>query len=183
MYVFNCVKKTGTPFNNLFVSQMLEQHIRGLKVAGGITGITQHESVLNRFLLTASELTSIVRDFQNQYSSPTDTCLKEHYHLSGVAQRSPSKAENIKCGLDEHCDGNPFGSTCVKKFSVVAGNKVMKLHEDRQLLDRFLVIQQSRPNMVGKLGDTTGNYEMAVTPRPLFATDGTLLIPNENIPL
>ena len=43
-------------------------------------------------------------------------------------------------------------SICVKKVSVVAGNKVMKLREDRQLLARFLVIQQSRPNMVDKLG-------------------------------
>ena len=70
-------------------------------------------------------------------------------------------------------------STCVRKVSVAAGNKVMKLREDRQLLARFLVIQQSRPNMVDKLGDTIGNYEMPVTPRSLFATDGTLLIPSD----
>ena len=34
--------------------------------------------------------------------------------------------------------------------------------------------------MVDKLGDTIGNYEMPVTPRSLFSTDGTLLIPSDN---
>ena len=33
--------------------------------------------------------------------------------------------------------------------------------------------------MVDKLGDTIGNYEMTVTPRSLFITDGTLLIPSD----
>ena len=57
--------------------------------------------------------------------------------------------------------------------------QVMKFREDRPSLARFLVIQQSRLNMGDKLGDTFGNYEMAVTPIPLFATDGTLLIPSD----
>ena len=57
--------------------------------------------------------------------------------------------------------------------------KLVKLREDRQLLARFLVIQQSRPELVDNLGDTIGNFEMAVTPRYLCATDGTLLIPSD----
>ena len=69
--------------------------------------------------------------------------------------------------------------TCVKKVSVVAGNKVMKLREDRQLLVRFLVIQQSRPNTVDKLGDTIGKYGMAVTLTSIFAMDRILLIPSD----
>ena len=50
-----CVKKSGTPFTNLFVDQTLEQEIRGLKVVGGITGLTQDESALNRFLMATPE--------------------------------------------------------------------------------------------------------------------------------
>ena len=70
-------------------------------------------------------------------------------------------------------------STCLKKTSIGVGNKVVKLHEDQQLLAWFLVIQQSRLQLVDKLAETIGNYEMAVTPRSLFATDGTLLIPSD----
>ena len=58
------------------------------------------------------------------------------------------------------------------------GNKVVKLREDHQLLARFLVIQQSLPHLVDKLPETIRNYEMDVTPWSPFATDGTLLIPN-----
>ena len=68
-----CVKRTGIPFSNLFVDQTLEQQIRGLKVSGGITGITQNESALNHFLLTAPELTRIVREFQDTYSTGSTT--------------------------------------------------------------------------------------------------------------
>ena len=42
-------------------------------------------------------------------------------------------------------------STWMKKASIAVGNKVVKLREDRQLLARFLVIQQSRPQLVDKL--------------------------------
>ena len=77
-----CVKKTGTPFSNLFVDQTLEQEIRGLKVVGGITGLTQNESALNRFLLATPELTRIVAEFQHRYSSATDATSKEHYLLT-----------------------------------------------------------------------------------------------------
>ena len=68
-------------------------------------------------------------------------------------------------------------STCVKKVSVVAGTKVMKLHEDRQLLARFLVIQQSRPNMVDKLGTRSGTARWSHQDHS--AIDGTLLIPSD----
>jgi len=236
-----CVKKTGTPFTNLFVDQTLEQEIRGLKVVGGITGLTQNESALNRFLLATPELTRIVTKFQQRYSLPTDATSNEHYQLTGtIALRIANNAEKIRCGIDEHCGGSPFVdqkqlvnivsmmaipdaakndilnrdekgqarykefvmhrmidgsqvslwdrveklklktySTWLKKAPITVGNKVVKLREDRQLLARFLAIQQSRPQLVDKLAETIGNYEMAVTPRSLFATDGTLLIPSD----
>ena len=44
---------------------------------------------------------------------------------------------------------------------------------------RFLVIQQSRPELVPKLPYTIGDYEMSVVPRSVFANDGSLLIPTD----
>ena len=56
-------------------------------------------------------------------------------------------------------------STWMKKATIAVGDKVVKPREDRQLLARFLVIQQSRPQLVDKLAETIRKYEMAVTPR------------------
>ena len=44
---------------------------------------------------------------------------------------------------------------------------------------RFLVIQQSRPELVSKLPYTIGDYEMSVVPCSVFANDGSLLIPTD----
>ena len=62
---------------------------------------------------------------------------------------------------------------------VSLGDKVVKLKEERDLLARFLIIQQSRPDLVPKLQTTIGHYEMAVVPRSLFSGDGTLLVPTD----
>ena len=44
---------------------------------------------------------------------------------------------------------------------------------------RFLVIQQSRPELVPNLAYTIGDYKMSVVPRSVFANDGSLLMPTE----
>lgn len=67
-------------------------------------------------------------------------------------------------------------STWMAKTQVSVGDKVIKLQEERQLLACFLVIQQSWPELVPHLPATIGDYEMAVTPRSMFASDGSLLI-------
>ena len=70
-------------------------------------------------------------------------------------------------------------STWMAKQNVRVGDKKIKLREERQLLARFFVIQQFRPELVPKLPDTIGDYEMSVVPRPMFANDGSLLIPTD----
>ena len=55
-------------------------------------------------------------------------------------------------------------STWMAKQTVRVGDKVIKLREERQLLARFLVIQQSRPELVPRLPATIGDYEMSVVP-------------------
>ena len=47
-------------------------------------------------------------------------------------------------------------STCQKKTNCKVGNKVVKLTEDRQLLARFRVVQQSRTSMTHS--ETIGRY-------------------------
>ena len=70
-------------------------------------------------------------------------------------------------------------STWTAKTEVKADDKVVKLREERQLLAKFLVIYQSRPELLQNLPGTIGEYEMAVTPRSMFRADGTLLIPKD----
>ena len=65
------------------------------------------------------------------------------------------------------------------KQKVRVRDKVIKLREERQLLARFLVIHQPRPELVPKIPATIGDYEVSVIPRSLFATDGSLLIPTD----
>ena len=63
------------------------------------------------------------------------------------------------------------------KTKIRVGDKINKLREERQLFARFLVIQQSRPDLVPKLSATIEKYdEMAVVPRSMFANDGSLLV-------
>ena len=45
-------------------------------------------------------------------------------------------------------------NTCRKKTRCKVGNKIVKLREDRQLMARFLLVQQSRPNMIQSLNTT-----------------------------
>ena len=70
-------------------------------------------------------------------------------------------------------------STCQKKTNCKVGNKLVKLREDRQLLARFLVVQQSRPSVIQSLSETIGKYTFSVIPRSLFSSDGLLLIPTD----
>ena len=69
------------------------------------------------------------------------------------------------------------------KTLVSVGDKVIKLREERQLLAGFLVIQQSRTELVPRLPATIGNYEMWVIPRSMFVSDGSLFIPTHKAPI
>ena len=238
------VTKSGIPFTNLFVDQTLEQLIREVKVAGGITGITQNVDALDRFFLIAPELVKHMKEFRDAYCIDNDkSATKEHYQLSGsMAIRMFSNSGVIKKGIVRHCGGNPFAcddvnlmnlvsnmevpedakedilhrdekgtskfeefaservvastaklsiwepmqkmklktfNTCRKKTRCKVGDKIVKLREDRQFMARFLLFQQSRPNMIQSLNTTIGTYEFSVIPRSLFSTDGLLLIPTD----
>ena len=65
-------------------------------------------------------------------------------------------------------------NTWMKKLEVRIDDKVIKLREERQLLARFLIIQQVRDL---DLENAIGNFEMSLTPRSLFNNDCSLLLP------
>ena len=104
------VRKSGTPFTNLFVDQTLEQLIRELKVAGGITGITQNKDALDRFFLIAPELISLIQEFEAAYCTDSEhSTTREHYQLNGsIPVCMFNNSGIIKEGIIKHCGGNPF---------------------------------------------------------------------------
>ena len=57
------------------------------------------------------------------------------------------------------------------------GDKVIKIKEERGLLQRLIVITRSRPDL--DLKDCIGTFEFGVIPRSLFASDGSLLLAND----
>jgi hypothetical protein len=65
------------------------------------------------------------------------------------------------------------------KSKVQVGSKAIKLREERELLGRFLIIQQSRPELFPKLETVIGTYELSVVPRSLCAVDGSLYLPTD----
>ena len=92
-----CVSKSGIPFTNLFVDQCLEQKIRGLKVMGGITGITQNKEALDRYFVIAPQLAKIVDDFQNHFGEEKQSRTLDHYQLHGsMSSRLQKMPLNLK---------------------------------------------------------------------------------------
>ena len=59
-------------------------------------------------------------------------------------------------------------------IEINAGGKLVKIKEERGLLQRLIVISRSRPQL--DLKKCIGMYEFGVVPRSLFASDGTVLL-------
>ena len=55
------------------------------------------------------------------------------------------------------------------------GNQLIKIKEERNLLQRFIVISRSRPELDLKV--CIGEFEFGVVPRSLFSADGCLPLP------
>ena len=55
-----------------------------------------------------------------------------------------------------------------------AGGKLVKIKEERGLLERRIVISRSQPQL--DLNECIGTYEFGVVPRSLFASDGTVVL-------
>ena len=110
------VFKSNISFCGLGVDHALEQEIRSLKVIGGIIGITQNDKALTRYLLTASEITRLVKDVWN--GSVEKKGRKEHYQL--IKPRRKRVFDNIslvKDGITHHVN-NPFSSDQIELINM-----------------------------------------------------------------
>ena len=67
-------------------------------------------------------------------------------------------------------------SNWAKKKTIKVGDKEIKLREDRQLYSKCLIIAQTRPELITKMEDLVGNYEMSIIPRTNFSPDGSMLL-------
>ena len=67
------VNKSGIPFTSMGSDHALEQDNKLMKVTGGIVGLTQKPSALNRFFLIAPVLNSISTKFQSMYGCDAAT--------------------------------------------------------------------------------------------------------------
>ena len=67
-------------------------------------------------------------------------------------------------------------STWMKAKTVKVGDTVIKLREDRKLLNKIIIIAKARPDLITKMEDIVGNYEMSVIPRANFSPDGSMVI-------
>ena len=59
-------------------------------------------------------------------------------------------------------------------IEINAGGKLIKIKEERGLLQRLIVISRIRPQLDMK--ECIGTYEFGVVPRSLFSSDGTVLL-------
>jgi hypothetical protein len=95
------VFKSDIPFTGLGVDHALEQEIETLKMARGITGITQKESALSRYLLASPELSRIEKDFSSETS---ETISREtHYQLQApIIERVAKDVFKLCKGIRSH---------------------------------------------------------------------------------
>ena len=74
-------------------------------------------------------------------------------------------------------------STWSKTKKISIGNKVLKLREDRQFLSKVIIIAQRRPELINKMENMVGHYEMSIIPRANFAPDGSILLTSDKFSL
>ena len=97
--------------------------------------------------------TDIKYDLLN-YASEGQTCFEEFVQERLVSNSKLSVWDPItKLKLKTF-------SNYVQKTNVNIGGKVIKLREERQVLGRVLIIQSSRPELVPKLEEIIGDYEL-----------------------
>ena len=97
------------PFTKHYTDQTLEQEIKALKRHGGIVGLSQDESALDRLVTITPHLAHIVKQYLNSFPKATESSNNEHYQLTGdTALRMTNNALRIKESIMKHCEGNVF---------------------------------------------------------------------------
>ena len=76
------IAKSNIPFTAIGSDHAMEQENKVLKVTGGIKGLTQHASALNRFCLVSPIISSLSEEFCTKQHLNNEH-RKQHYQLSG----------------------------------------------------------------------------------------------------
>ena len=137
----------------------------------------------NPFSCTSINLMNIASNMEVPSTAKEDILCRDR---KGATKFEEFVSERLIVSTAEKSIWEPMRKMKLKTFSTInkkvpckVGNKLVKLREDRQLLARFLIVQQSRPTMIESLSETIGMYEFSVVPRSLFSSDGLLLIPDD----
>ena len=97
------VAKSDIAFTHLFTDQTLEQEIKMMKRHGGIVGLNQDDSVLDRLVTTSHHLSRIVMQYLNSFLQT------EHHQLSGgISVRTRENAIKLCQSIETYCKGNPL---------------------------------------------------------------------------
>ena len=104
------VAKSDVAFTRLFTDQTLEQEIKMLKRHGGIVGLSQDASALDRLVTATHYRSRIVTQHLNRIPQiSTHYEWNEHYQLSGqISVRTGENAIKPSQLVESHCKGNPF---------------------------------------------------------------------------
>ena len=87
------INKSDIPFSAIGSDHGMEQENKAMKVTGGITGLTQKQSALNRFWLVAPVLSSLSEEFCRNNQVKTQN-RKQHYQLAGSTNKRISANVN-----------------------------------------------------------------------------------------
>ena len=130
-----CANVTRKFFSEIMVDQGLEQKIKTLKISGGVTGITQNESAMNRFLVAGPELNILSSNFQNKFTLTSSTFDNKYHHevFGSASSYLITNANKVKTCIVQHCDGNPF-SNDIKLMNIVTHMEVADKHKSDILL-------------------------------------------------
>eukprot|EP00795_Rhopilema_esculentum_P016886 gene16886-8363_t len=114
------VCKSNIPFCGIGVDHALEQEIRNFKGVGGVTGITQNDDALTQYLLTAPEISRMIKEYWRKDGS-NEKKTQVHYQFYGAAaSRLRQNVQKMKGGILSHA-GNLFGEEfCSSAVALVA---------------------------------------------------------------
>ena len=126
------VNKSSVPLSAVGADHELEQQNRALKVLGGIRGIANSQTALDKFFMTAEEVSLLLDQFADHYHLFNCRNTKEHYQLSGSKnKRISDNTQKLSQILDSH--NLSFENT--KNLYYVLTNKLMPNDQARRFLN------------------------------------------------
>ena len=133
--------KTNIPFCGLGIYHALEQETRGMKVSGGISGITQKVATLSRFLLASPEILRMLDEFMS-ISDKDKEEKTTHYQLKpAYTKRVLQNIEILSEGIRAHLENQfPEDSQDLRYFvssQVVTDNIKTDILERQNSLPGF----------------------------------------------